>query len=237
MCSRGGYGTAALLDQIRLPRGLKPKLLVGYSDVTMLQAYLWTRFRWTSLYGPMIAEGWNRGAGGACGYDLASFLHASGGKRNSWPLALDAEPLSRGEASGLLLGGCLTLLETTLGTPWEFDTRGAILFLEDRGVKPYQLDRMLLHWLQAGKFRGVRGILLGDFPDCQPPQEGSPSVRDVCRRILTPLRVPVVLGAPIGHTSRPMLTLPIGVRVRLRAGGEGKLEILEPAVAVERMVF
>jgi muramoyltetrapeptide carboxypeptidase len=234
ICARGGYGTATLLDQIRLPGRIRPKLLIGYSDVTMLQAYLWTRFRWTSLHGPMVVAGFNNGAGARSGYDLASFVDASAGKLDSWSLALDAEPLSRGEASGLLLGGCISLLETTLGTPWEFDTRGAILFLEDRGVKPYQLDRMLLHLLQAGKFRGVRGIVLGDFPDSEPPQECSPSVRDVCRRILMPLRVPMIFGAPIGHTVRPMLTIPFGVRARLRAAGEGRLDILEPAVAVRK---
>jgi muramoyltetrapeptide carboxypeptidase len=234
ICARGGYGTAALLDQIRLPGRIRPKLLVGYSDVTMLQAYLWTRFHWTSLHGPMVAAGFNNGAGARSGYDLASFVDFSAGKRDSWSLALDAVPLSRGEASGLLLGGCISLLETTLGTPWEFDTRGAILFLEDRGVKPYQLDRMLLHLVHAGKFRGVRGIVLGDFPDSEPPQECSPSVRDVCRRILMPLRVPIIFGAPIGHTVRPMLTIPFGVRARLRAAGEGRLEILEPAVAVRK---
>ena len=161
ICARGGYGTATLLDQLRLPRGLRPKLVVGYSDVTILQAYLWTKLRWTSLHGPMVAAGWNHGAGNASGYDLNSFLDASGGKRKSWTIALDGEALSRGEASGLLLGGCIALLETTLGTQWEFDTRGAILFLEDRGVKPYHLDRMLVHLLQAGKFRGVRGISSG----------------------------------------------------------------------------
>ena len=234
ICARGGYGTAALLEQISLPRGLRRKLVVGYSDVTMLQAYLWSRLRWSSLHGPMVAAGFDRGAGNRCGYDLKSFLHATVGKSDSWSIALDAEALSRGEASGLLLGGCISLVETTLGTPWEFETRGAILFLEDRGVKPYQLDRMLLHLQQAGKFRGVRGIVLGDFPECEPPMEGSPSVRDVCRRILMPLGVPVVFGAAIGHTPRPMLTVPFGVRARLRAAGEGWLEILEPAVALPK---
>ena len=230
ICARGGYGTATLLNDLRLTRGLRPKLLVGHSDVTILQAYLWTKLRWTSLHGPMVAAGWDHGAGNASGYDLNSFLDASGGKRKSWTLPLAGEPLSRGEASGLLLGGCITLVETTLGTPWEFDTRGAILFLEDRGVKPYHLDRMLVHLMQAGKFRGVRGILLGDFPDCETPAGSTVSVRDVCRRILTPLRVPIVFGAPFGHTTRPMLTLPLGVRARLHAAGEGRLEILEPAV-------
>jgi muramoyltetrapeptide carboxypeptidase LdcA involved in peptidoglycan recycling len=93
---------------------------------------------------------------------------------------------------------------------------------------------MLLHLLQAGKFRGVRGIVLGDFPDSEPPQECSPSVRDACRRILMPLRVPIIFGAPIGHTVRPMLTIPFGVRARLRAAGEGQLEILEPAVRPQK---
>ncbi len=230
ICSRGGYGTGLLLEQIELPRPSRPRLLVGYSDVTVLQAYLWTRLRWPSLYGPMVASGWNRGAGNPSGYDLNSFLDASGGKRESWSIALDAEPLVRGRVSGILLGGCLKLIETTLGTPWELDTRGAILFLEDRGEKPYQIDRMLLHLLQAGKFRGVRGIVLGDFPDCEAPAGSTVSVRDVCRRILMPLHVPIIYGAPIGHTTRPMLTLPIGVRASLHASGEGRLEILEPVV-------
>lgn len=233
ICARGGYGTATLLAELRLPRGLRPKLVVGYSDVTMLQAYLWSELRWTSLHGPMVSQGWNHGAANPSGYDLNSFLDASGGKRQSWTIALDGEPLTRGEASGVLLGGCITLIETTLGTPWEFETRGAILFLEDRGEKPYQLDRMLVHLMQAGKFRAVRGIVLGDFPDCETPAGSTVSVRDVCRRILGPLRVPIVFGAPFGHTARPMLTLPMGVRARLRAAGEGRLEILEPAVTLE----
>jgi muramoyltetrapeptide carboxypeptidase len=130
----------------------------------------------------------------------------------------------------MLLGGCMTLIETTIGTPWELNTRDAILVLEDRGMKPWQVDRALMHLRQAGKFEGVRGIVLGDFPECSPPIEGSPTVHDVCERILGPLGVPVVFGAPIGHTLRPMLTLPLGVQARLSAEGAGLLEILEPAV-------
>ena len=89
--------------------------------------------------------------------------------------------MSPGEAQGRLLGGCLTLVETTLGTPWELETDGAILVLEDRGMKPWQVDRALMHLLQAGKFKSVRGIVLGDFPECESPVPGSPTVRDVCQ--------------------------------------------------------
>jgi muramoyltetrapeptide carboxypeptidase len=147
-----------------------------------------------------------------------------------WRIGLQGEVLQRGEAEGLILGGCMTLVETTLGTPWELDTSGAIFVLEDRGMKPWQVDRALMHLKQAGKFDAVSGILMGDFPECEAPVAGSPTVRDVCRRILGPLGVPIVFGAPVGHTMRPMLTVPLGVKGHLSAQGEGSLEILEPAV-------
>ena len=234
ICSRGGYGSSALLEGLEVPRKSRPKLVVGYSDVTALHAYLWRRLGWTSIYGPMVAAGFARGADKNGGYDRDSFVHCAGGTREKWALPLAGETLVRGQANGVLLGGCITLIETTLGTPWELDTRGAILLLEDVITKPYQLDRMLLHLKQAGKFQGVRGFLLGDFPQCDPPPASRVTVRDVCRKILGPLGLPMVFGAPVGHTTRPMLTLPLGVRVRLHAGGAGKLDILERAVIPER---
>jgi muramoyltetrapeptide carboxypeptidase len=156
---------------------------------------------------------------------------AVGKTDGGWKLSLKGESLVSGESEGRLLGGCLTLLQTTLGTPWELDTREAILLLEDRGMKPWQVDRALMHLKQAGKLDDIRGIVLGDFPECEPTVAGSPTVRDVCARILGELDVPIIFGAPIGHTSRPMLTIPLGVRGLLHAQGEGALEILEAAVA------
>jgi len=97
-------------------------------------------------------------------------------------------------------------------------------------MKPWQVDRALTHLRQAGKFAGVRGIVLGDFPDCAPPVTGSPTVLDVCQRILKPLGIAIVSGVPVGHTVRPMLTIPLGVRARLHASGAGSLDILEAAV-------
>lgn len=97
-------------------------------------------------------------------------------------------------------------------------------------MKPWQVDRSLMHLKQAGKFNEVRGILLGEFPECDAPGAGSATVRDVCARIFGGLGVPVVFGAAVGHTPRPMLTVPLGVAARLKSQGEGELEILEPAV-------
>jgi len=230
VCARGGYGSAAVLDKLDLRRAPRPKLVVGYSDITMLHAYLWRRWRWAALYGPMVAMGFDGGSDRPGGYDRPSWLDAASGARRQWKIGLGGEALFRGEATGVVLGGCLALLQTTLGTPWELETRGAILLLEDVGVKPYQVDRMLVHLAQAGKFRGVRGIILGEFPE-SPAGNNRITVRDVCRRLLGPLRVPVVFGAAVGHTPRPMLTVPLGVRARLIASGEGKLEILETAVS------
>jgi muramoyltetrapeptide carboxypeptidase len=227
---RGGYGSAYLLeDDLREQLG-EPKCLVGYSDITSLQAYLWQRCGWVSFYGPMIAAGFDAGAGKPGGYDEASFLRAVSETNSGWTLDLQGEAMLPGEAQGRVLGGCLTILEATIGTPWALDINGAILLLEDRAMKPYQVDRVLMHLKQAGMFGGVRGIILGDFPECAPPVAGSWTVADVCRRLLQPLGIPVIWGAPVGHTERAILTLPLGVRARLRARGTGTLDLLEPAV-------
>jgi muramoyltetrapeptide carboxypeptidase len=230
-CARGGYGSGYLIDQSadwNSFRGLEPKLFVGYSDVTLLQVFFWQKFGWVSLYGPMVAAGFDHGPGAAHGYDAASFAHAISGTQHGWNIDLAGEMLAPGRAEGVLLGGCLTLVEMTLGTPWELDARGAILLLEDRGMKPWQVDRALLHLCQAGKLSEIRGIVFGDFPDCEPPA-GTETVRDVAARVCGPLKIPVVWGAPFGHTARPMLTIPLGVQARLISEGAGRIEILEPA--------
>jgi muramoyltetrapeptide carboxypeptidase len=227
---RGGYGSNYLLDDLELEHGDAPKVILGYSDLTSLHVFLWMRYGWVGFYGPMLAAGLDAGDSVPNGYDRESLLAAIGKTDGGWTLKLRGETMASGEAEGRVLGGCLTLVETTLGTPWELDTKGSILLLEDRGMKPWQVDRALMHLKQAGKFEGVRGIVLGEFPDGGPLMSGSASVRDVCARILGELGVPIVYGAAVGHTPRPMLTVPLGVRARLRAQGEGQLEILEPAV-------
>jgi muramoyltetrapeptide carboxypeptidase len=229
-CSRGGYGSAELLDGLKIARTKSPRIVCGFSDITSLHIFLWQQLRWVTFYGPLVAGGFDAGANATGGYDPNSFMYSMTSTKSGWSMPLRGETLARGTATGTLLGGCITLLETSLGTPWELDTRGAILLLEDRGVKPYQLDRMLLHLKQAGKFKGVRGIVLGEFPDCDAPEGSTIFVSNVCERILGSLKIPIVYGAPVGHTTRPMLTVPFGVRARLRASGEGRLDILEPAV-------
>ncbi len=227
--ARGGYGAGYLLEGLDAHPPARPKIVLGYSDVTLLQALLWQKLAWVTFYGPMVAAGFEAGEDAPGGYDGESFRRAVGETQSGWSLRLRGEALAAGAAEGLLLGGCLTLVESLLGTPWEMETRGAILLLEDRGMRPYQVDRALMHLKLAGKLEEVRGIVLGDFPECDPAEAGSSTVREVCARILLPLGVPVVYGASFGHTKRPMLTLPLGVRARLDAAAN-HMHILEPAV-------
>jgi muramoyltetrapeptide carboxypeptidase len=227
ICSRGGYGSNYLLEGLSVAL-TSPKLFIGYSDLTSLQLFLWQKFRWVTLYGPMVAAGLDKGPGAPEGYDRDSLLRAVAETKQGWAMDLRGEALSLGAAEGTLLGGCLTMIETSLGTPWELDTHGAILMLEDRAMKPWHVDRALMHLKQAGKFRSVAGVILGEFPDSAAPA-GSETVKEVVGRILGPLGIPVVWGAPIGHCSRPMLTMPIGVRTRLSADGGTRLDILGPA--------
>jgi muramoyltetrapeptide carboxypeptidase len=226
---RGGYGSTYLLDDLLEEQLENPKCLIGYSDVTALQTFLWQRYGWVTFHGPMLAAGFDHGADDLRGFEESSFLNAVTSTL-PWSVPLSGESLVTGEAEGLVLGGCLSILQTTLGTRWELETRDAILILEDTHMKPYQVDRALMHLKQARKLDHLRGIVLGEFPGSEPALANSPTVREICQRILAPLDVPILFGAAIGHTKRPMLTIPLGVRARLRSVGEGLLEFLEPAV-------
>ncbi len=230
LCSRGGYGSTEILDGLKTARLKQPKIFCAFSDLTSVHIFLWQKLGWVTFYGPLVAGGFDAGPNATGGFDPDTFMWAMTATNSGWSVPLEGETFTRGKAEGTLLGGCITLIETSIGTPWELDTRGSILLLEDRGVKPYQLDRMLMHLKQAGKFEGVRGIILGEFPDSETPEGSSVGVADVCKRVLGPLRIPIVYGAPVGHTTRPMLTMPLGVRAKLYASGEGRIDILEPAV-------
>jgi muramoyltetrapeptide carboxypeptidase len=230
LCTRGGYGSTQILDGLKTESLKQPRIFCAFSDLTTVHIFLWQKLRWVTFYGPLVAGGFDAGPNATGGYDPDTFMWAMTATNSGWTVPLAGETFARGKAEGTLLGGCITLIATSVGTPWELDTRGCILLLEDVFVKPYQLDRMLTHLKQAGKFEGVRGIVLGEFPQSDAPEGSTVSVADVCRRILGPLRIPIVYGAPVGHTPRPILTIPLGVRARLRSGGEGRLEILEPAV-------
>ena len=228
--ARGGYGVMrlfALLDESLLRA--HPKIFIGYSDMTALHLYLWRRFGWVTFHGPMAAKDL---AGGAACYDAATLLAAL---TQAEPLgAITNDKLEALHASaavtGRLVGGCLSLIAALMGTPDELDTRDSILFLEDTGVKPYALDRMIQQLKLAGKFDGVRGIVFGEMTACQQNVEQGYTLQEVLTELTADLRVPVLFGLPSGHSPQGNLTLPLGVMATLDVA-QRMLRLDEAAVA------
>jgi muramoyltetrapeptide carboxypeptidase len=229
VCARGGYGANYLLENLDLEKiRAHPKIFVGYSDITSLLTYFADAGGFVTFHGPMMAKDWAH----EDGVDLASWRAALSGAA-MWDAALGGEVsgLSDGEAEGRLYGGCLSLLTASLGTPYEIKTAGTILFLEDLSAKPYQIDRMLMQLMLAGKFESVRGIVFGEMLDCVQTASQEYTLENVVMRIVGGLGVPVAFGLRSGHVTRGNITLPLGVPARLTVrGGRVGLKILEPAV-------
>jgi muramoyltetrapeptide carboxypeptidase len=138
--------------------------------------------------------------------------------------------LKLGTARGTLYGGCLSILVSLLGTPYEPAIEGKLLFLEDVGAKPYQVDRMLWQLRQAGKLQGVRGIVFGEMMDCVSPGASPQLLEEVILRMFDDFDGPIAMGLRSGHVSRANVTLTFGVEAELRTAGEPQLQILQPAV-------
>ena len=218
-CLRGGYGAMRLLDGIDVDLLRRhPKLLIGYSDITALHA-LWARHGLPSLHAPMPASDLVKPGRED---DAAALLHVlRHGLRAGDVLAptLDATELRvGGQAAGLLIGGNLSLVAALLGTPWAWEARGAILFLEDINEEPYRVDRLLTQLRLAGVLDAAAGFVLGSFTE-----EASPT--PLLREMLVPLAKPLLAGWPSGHGT-PNRPLPLGLRVRLDATA-GRLTLLQ----------
>ena len=232
VCARGGYGSNYLLPaRGSKTLGLKmiakhPKIFVGYSDLTTLLTWFADSANFVTFHGPMVAKDFAV----ADGVDVASWQHAVSGA-GEWEIGADsgAKPLVEGEAEGILYGGCLSILVAALGTPYDIQTAGTILFIEDLAAKPYQIDRMLMQLKLAGKLKGVRGIVFGEMIDCRQAPTQDYTLEEVVLRIVGDLGIPVAFGLRSGHVSRANITLPFGVKARLEVGGEVKLKILESA--------
>ncbi len=212
LCSRGGYGSNYLLPGLDL--GLlrdNPKPFVAHSDMTCMQTWLLDKIGLISFHGPMVAGDFSN----PNGVDEPSLQAALGGER--WYVGETAglRTLMPGKASGVLYGGCITLLAASLGTSYAPRTEGKLLFLEDRDVKPYQLDRLLRQLILAGKFEGVTGIIFGEMLDCVAPGQKPGMLDEVILRVLDWFQGPIGIGLRSGHVSRRAVTLAFGIAVEL----------------------
>jgi len=223
---RGGYGCARLIPYLNENRlRPHPKILMGFSDMTTLFLFFYKRFGWITFHGPMAATS-----------TLAEFAL----DQNQHLLSLWTDPDYRpiftfpqleawapGIAEGALVGGCLSLIVTSLGTPYEIQTEGKILFLEDTGEPPYRLDRMITHLHLAGKLKSLAGLLLGSFHDCVPTQ-GNYRAAEVLKDLLTELKVPILSNFPAGHI-QDNWAFPLGVKIQIDADSKS-VRFLDAAV-------
>jgi muramoyltetrapeptide carboxypeptidase len=229
--ARGGYGSMRLFDLLDEDLiGRRPKIFIGYSDMTALSLYFYRRFGWVTFHGPMAAKDL---AGGEEHYDRETLIKAITGASPLGEIRSNkTEMLHRGlggRVTGRLLGGCLSLIGAMMGAPDELDTRGSILFLEDTATRPYAIDRMLQQLKLAGKFDGVRGIVFGEMTDCAQHADQGYRIQDVLAECTADLSIPVMFGLPSGHSPRGNLTLPLGATATLDAD-HGALSVDEAAV-------
>lgn len=225
---RGGYGAQRILDKLDASLIRKhPKIFVGYSDATCLLTFLLQAARMVCFHGPLVNE-------------MGSFSDMT--QRFLLRLLTEADPLGpiparnlgwirKGLVRAPIVGGNLSLLCSTLGTPWELETKGQILVLEERGERPYRVDRMLVQLRQAGKLSSIAGLLLGEFLGEQPGElEGNEkkAMDEVLCENTKDLGVPVVCGLPLGHGEHNV-PLPLGVLAEIN-GRQGRVSIIEPAL-------
>jgi len=231
MSLRGGYGANYLLDGLNLETiAAHPKPFFAYSDLTGIQLRLLDELGLPAFHGPMLA---------------ADFYLPDGVHLDSFRAALKGEPYSVGAAEGLralktgsqrkavkgtLYGGCLSILVSLLGTPREPSTEGTLLFLEDIGAKPYQIDRMLWQLRAARKLSGVCGIIFGEMLNCASPGAAPDLLEQAILSALSGFEGPIAIGLRSGHVSRQNVTLTFGVDAELTVGKEARLNLLEPAV-------
>jgi muramoyltetrapeptide carboxypeptidase len=237
-CARGGYGSVELLPLLNKKMiAENPKPMIGYSDITSLHIFLQNECGLVTFHGPMAASDFSY----PNGVDHASWKHAlegdTGGAEWSVGAADGMRVLRPGRASGVLRGGCLSIVVAALGTPFAPQFDGDILFLEDVNTWPYQVDRMLVQLKYALKFQKVRGIVFGVFKGSVDPKGSAEAraitVEDSILHVLQDFDGPIAFGLRSGHVSGPNITLPLGVSVDLDLTNSAapKLTFIQPSVA------
>ena len=226
---RGGYGSAQvlpLLDPAEARAACKP--FIGYSDLTAMLTFLTMNCEMVAFHGPMLAGRLGRGQEG---YDRESFERALCRREPMGELTpVGLETITPGEARGMLLGGTLTQVLASLGTPYAFTPPpGYVLFIDEVGERPYRLDRMVTQLQHTGLLAKASAIVINELPRCDEPS-GVPTARSVMGDLFREFPGPVIFGFPSGHTHRAAITLPFGVMCRVIADAQPRLIIEEAAV-------
>jgi len=224
---RGGYGAARLLDMLDYNMIKKnPKVFAGYSDVTALHNVFNEKCKLITFHTPMASTELYKGVDD---YTMDYF------KKNIFsdaPLGILKNPegqeiktLVVGKAKGKLVGGNLSLVVSSMGTPYELDTKGKILFLEDVDEYPYRIDRMLLQLKQCGKFKDAAGIILGAWTNCKANEgDNSLSLMEVFEELIKTEKKPTIYNLACGHCM-PTISIPLGSEVKIN-GDKSEIIVL-----------
>ncbi len=233
----GGYGAARLHDRIDWGAVGTPRIVCGFSDITALHLALAKHAGWVTFYGPNVIRFTRRKE--ELTEQTKYWFHR----------AFQPEPLGRvfedpedpyvltvggGSVEAPLVGGCLTLLCSSIGTPYELQTDGCVLMVEDLNTETYLVDTALNHLIRAGKLDNAAGFVFGTNVNLKPltvPEaaESMLSIEEILDELIAPLGIPAIANLPVGH-GKHMATMPLGATVRLD-GGAKTLEVIEPAVA------
>jgi muramoyltetrapeptide carboxypeptidase len=217
ICAGGGYGSARYTDKIDLQLMQEnPKIFWGFSDITFLHTAMGLYSNLVTFHGPMLAS--------CVGKESFHDLSAKMFQQLFEPMELHyteaiapLETITGGVAQGELVGGNLSLLANGIGTKFEVNTKGKLLFIEDVGEEPYRVDGLLNQLRMAGKFEDAAGVVVGDFSDAEPKKRNvSLTLDEVFDYYLGSLGKPVVKGFKIGHC-QPHFAIPLGVSAKLDA--------------------
>jgi muramoyltetrapeptide carboxypeptidase len=234
----GGYGTARLHDLIDWNAVGEPRIVCGFSDLTALHLALAAHAGWVTFYGPNFLRFTRQKGDWELTEVTEKWFHR----------AFRPEPLGRvfedpdnpyvltvgeGVAEAPLTGGCLTLLAASIGTPYEVETDGCVVMIEDLNTEPYLIDSALNHLIRAGKLQNAAGFVFGTDVNLKPqttPEEveSSLSIEEMLDELIAPLGIPAISNVPVGH-GKHMATMPLGATVRIDGAGKS-LEVLEAAV-------
>jgi muramoyltetrapeptide carboxypeptidase len=237
ICARGGYGCSRILPMLNYDFiKNNPKALIGYSDITALLNGIYTETGLVTFHGPVGISSLNE-------FSMTYFnevlvhpekelvLISENGEDEKSSNGI--KTIVSGKAVGELVGGNLSVLNSLIGTKYDFNGEGKIIFLEEIGEEPYRIDRMLTQLIQSGKFDKAAGIAMGVFKDCEPKEKDpsfstSFSLMEVLFDRLSNLNIPVIYGMSFGHIKNKF-TIPIGIKAELDTISQ-TLTLLENAV-------
>lgn len=240
-CARGGYGVVRLLERIDFEVIRRnPKVFIGFSDITVLHIAIQQRTGLVTFHGPNLQDGFGKPDDMPAANEAALWQAVMAKEKSESDAGYtfdvggineeELRTIRGGVATGRLTGGNLAVLCGLMGTPFEIETSGRVLFLEDVSERLYRIDRYLSQLSLAGKLQSAAGVLLGTFSyDVGEQAEPASAVFALLEQYLAPLDVPVLAGFPAGH-ERLNLALPMGALVKIDADAR-RVTVLEPTVS------